>query len=191
MLDYSTTPRVNNATSQLSKVLTSTTTFWFLLGSMPVLTLSANGLPRVDISAWVLGSQMMVSIVNLGYVGSDARVSITLHEAAKSLSTTLWGWCYYIDFTSDGRWRRRLIGNEDVEFRGGLRVSEELIDPDVAEWRCKKVWIVLFPARGSQCQEPNSWILQLSQAITRHQYPPTSNTRSPKTFGPSSYLNGT
>jgi hypothetical protein len=91
MLDYSTTSRVNNATSQLSKVLTSTTTFWFLLGSMPVLTLPANGLPRVDISAWVLGSQMMVSIVNLGYVGSDARVSITLHEAAKSLSTTLWG----------------------------------------------------------------------------------------------------
>jgi hypothetical protein len=38
-----------------------------------------------------------------------------------------------IDFTSDGHWRRRLIGNEDVEFRGGLRVSEELVDPDVAE----------------------------------------------------------
>jgi hypothetical protein len=38
-----------------------------------------------------------------------------------------------IDFTSDGRWRRQLIGNEDVEFRGGLCVSEELLDPDVAE----------------------------------------------------------
>lgn len=117
MWDYPTTPGVNNATSQLSKVLTSTTASSFLLGSMPVLTLPVNGLPRVDVSAWVLGSQTMVSIVNLGYVDSDARVSITLPEAVKSLPTTLWG---------NGSW----VIDGEVLSKSGM----EGLEVDISSW---------------------------------------------------------
>jgi hypothetical protein len=121
MWDYPTEPGIATVSSLLSKVLTSPTVPSFLLGSVPVQALSVRGLPRADVSAWVLGSQMLVTVVNLGYIGSNAQGSINLPAATKSIAMTLWG---------DGSWvvDRQALSKSEIQ---GLEVDILLLELDL------------------------------------------------------------
>jgi ABC-type uncharacterized transport system permease subunit len=90
MWDYPTEPDLANITSALSKTLTSANVSSFLLGSF-VSALDVEGISRVDAASWMVGNQMMVSVVNKNYVGSPlANVSIALPGAA-SIGKVAWG----------------------------------------------------------------------------------------------------
>jgi hypothetical protein len=91
MWDYPTEPDLANVTSALSKVLTSNTVSSFLLGSFRA-QLSVDGLPRVDAASWIVGSQILISVVNKNYVESPmANVSITLPGIASKVEEAFWG----------------------------------------------------------------------------------------------------
>lgn len=91
MWDYPTEPGINNITSSLSRVISSATVASFLLGSFVQMDLPVSGLSRVDVAAWTVGSQMLVSVVSLGYVGTAGNVSVALPVAARGVNATLWG----------------------------------------------------------------------------------------------------
>jgi hypothetical protein len=57
-----------------------------VVGTLPVV-----GSKRVDVSAWVVGSQMLVSVVNLKYEDTNGLVMVQLPAVGKSLSSVLWG----------------------------------------------------------------------------------------------------
>ncbi len=91
MWDYPTEPDLVNVTSVLSKVLTSSTISSFLLGSFHSKP-EVIGLPRVDVASWIVGSKMLVSVVNKNYVESPvANLSITLASIAANIGDVFWG----------------------------------------------------------------------------------------------------
>jgi hypothetical protein len=91
MWDYPTEPDLANVTSALSKVLTARTVSSFLLGSFHS-QLEAAGLRRVDVASWMVGSKMLVSVVNKNYVDNPtANVSIALPDTAASVEEVFWG----------------------------------------------------------------------------------------------------
>lgn len=90
MWDYPTDPDLANVTSALSKVLSSTNTSSFLLGSF-VSTLTMDGMMRVDASSWTVGNEILVSVVNKNYVNSSmVNISIAL-PSATSVGQVAWG----------------------------------------------------------------------------------------------------
>ncbi len=92
MWDYPTEPDLANVTSALSKVLTSSTVSSFILGSI-YSQLEVDGLSRVDVVSWTVGTRMLVSVVNKNYVGSPtaANISITLPFIAANVRDIFWG----------------------------------------------------------------------------------------------------
>lgn len=89
--DWPTVPDIAAVTSQLAKVITVAPVSRFLLGSATNMKLPVKGQSRIDVSAWILNGQMLVSIVNMDYLASRNNVSITLPAAIASLSSTAWG----------------------------------------------------------------------------------------------------
>jgi hypothetical protein len=89
--DYPTEPGIANITGELAKVLTSSKISSFLLGSAPTMDLPVAGQSRIDVSSWTVGTQMLVSIVSLGYLDTAANVSISLPAEMSSLSEAAWG----------------------------------------------------------------------------------------------------
>lgn len=107
MWDYPSEPTLQNVTSALSKVLTVAPVSDFLTSTTPVMTLPVTGQSRIDVTAWTLGSQMLISIVNLEYIDSNANISITLPSAVSGISDVFWG---SADWTS----------GEDLIWKGGM-----------------------------------------------------------------------
>lgn len=91
MWNYPSTPSLQNITSTLSLLLTTTPISTFLTTSLPTQTLPVSGQSRIDATAWTLDSQMLVSIVNLEYIGSTANISITLPSAVSGVSEVFYG----------------------------------------------------------------------------------------------------
>ncbi|KAH6684292.1 hypothetical protein B0J14DRAFT_572569 [Halenospora varia] len=95
MWDYPTEPGIISVTGELSKILVGEEVTRLLLGNVTIGTLPVKGANRVDVSAWVLGSKMLVSVVCLEYGSKAGTASVQLPAVAKSVSSVLWG---------DGRW---------------------------------------------------------------------------------------
>lgn len=91
MWAYPTEPGIRDATGALSKLLTGQIVTPFLTQTNVEMELSVSGLSRVDASAWTLNGQMLVSIVSLGYLKSDASVSVTLPASVQGSGSVLWG----------------------------------------------------------------------------------------------------
>ena len=91
MWDYPSEPGIYEVTSALSKVLGSEVVGSFLLNSFVERTLPVVGSKRVDVSAWVVGSQMLVSVVNLKYENTAGLVTVQVPAVAQSVSSVLWG----------------------------------------------------------------------------------------------------
>ena len=91
MWDYPSEPGIYDITSALSKVLGSEIVGGFLLNSFVEGTLPVVGSKRVDVSAWTVGNQMLVTVVNLKYEDTVAVATVQLPAVAKSVSSVLWG----------------------------------------------------------------------------------------------------
>jgi len=91
MWDYPSEPTLQNVTSSLSKILTAAPISNFFTSATPIMTLPVTGQPRVDVTAWVLDSKMLLSIVNLGYIDSSSNVSITLPKDVSGMDKAFWG----------------------------------------------------------------------------------------------------
>lgn len=118
MWDFPTTPDLENATSRLAQTLTRADVTSLLLGASLSAGLDVAGQARVDAAAWVLGTQMLVSMVNLKYADSGSAVHVNLPTAAKGIREVLWGSC---DWT---------VGNGTLSKAGlqGLEVSLLMLD---------------------------------------------------------------
>lgn len=115
---YPTEPGIIAITSELSKVLVADTATSFLLGNSTLGGLHVTGNKRLDVSAWVLGSQMLVSIVNLEYGPTAGNVTVALPAAAAGVSSVLWG---------TGAWE---VANGGLSLAGmaGLQVDLLVLD---------------------------------------------------------------
>lgn len=91
MWDFPTEPGINNITSSLAKVVSGKQAAAFLTGSFPQMLLPVTGLGRVDVTTWIVGKQMLVSIVSLGYLKSAALVTISLPVSLAGSGVVLWG----------------------------------------------------------------------------------------------------
>jgi hypothetical protein len=91
MWDYPSEPGIYEVTSALSKVLGSAVVGSFLLNSFWEGGLAVEGSKRVDVSAWTVGSQMLLSVVNLKYESTAGLVTVQLPAKATSVSSVLWG----------------------------------------------------------------------------------------------------
>jgi hypothetical protein len=102
----------------LSKVLGSEVVGSFLLNSFLVGTLLVVGSKRADVSAWVVGGQILVSVVNLKYEITAGLVSVQLPVAVMLVSSVLWG---------SGNWT---VGNGAISKSGltGLEVDSLILD---------------------------------------------------------------
>ncbi|KAI9640524.1 hypothetical protein NHQ30_011270 [Ciborinia camelliae] len=85
---YPSTNSVNIGSGDLGKVLQSEPAMSFLFGTNAIKGL---GSLLLDVSAWIVGEQMMVGIVNGEYVDSEDQVTISLPENIISLNQTLYG----------------------------------------------------------------------------------------------------
>lgn len=91
MWDYPSEPEIYEVTSALSKVLGSEIVGSFMLNSFVQGILPVVGSKRVDVSAWTVGSQMLVSVVNLKYQDTAGLVIVQPPTAVESVSSVLWG----------------------------------------------------------------------------------------------------
>ncbi|QKX54849.1 uncharacterized protein TRUGW13939_01938 [Talaromyces rugulosus] len=93
MWDFPTSADILGATDALAAVLTSERVASFLVGTPIVQQLTVTGGERVDAAAWVMGDQMLISIINLNYGSIPGAVSVGLPEkrSVKSMASTLWG----------------------------------------------------------------------------------------------------
>lgn len=91
MWDYPTEPGIDNATSALSKIITSSAITNYLLSSF-VAAADVSGLQRIDVAYWTVNNNTLVSVVNKNYVDSpDATVTIDLPGKVGSVGQLLWG----------------------------------------------------------------------------------------------------
>ncbi|ESZ94908.1 hypothetical protein SBOR_4700 [Sclerotinia borealis F-4128] len=85
---YPSTESINIGSGQLGKVLQSEPAIDFLFGTN---TIKGLGSGLLDISAWIVGHQMMVGIVNSEYNDSEDEVTIKLPGSVVSVDQTLYG----------------------------------------------------------------------------------------------------
>jgi hypothetical protein len=97
MWDYPTTPQLNNLTSTLSQVLTSSTITSFLLGSTATSLSPTTTAPRIDIASWQVGNKVLISVVNMNYIDVDEEVRIVLEGKVSSAESVWWGEGWKID----------------------------------------------------------------------------------------------
>ena len=89
---YPTDPALEDIRSQLAKVLTAEGPTKFLLGA-DAMQLQVEGASDVDAAGWVVGGQMLVSIVNTAdaEVSNEVRVGIPGDVQVASVNEVLWG----------------------------------------------------------------------------------------------------
>ncbi|KAM3068640.1 hypothetical protein ACMFMG_011163 [Clarireedia jacksonii] len=88
---YPSTDEVNAGTGELGKVFQNSPAIEFLFGSHAIKGLRAKGSNLVDVSAWIIGEQMMIGIANGEYTSTSAQVTIALPTSASSVNRTLYG----------------------------------------------------------------------------------------------------
>ncbi|QSZ31400.1 hypothetical protein DSL72_000965 [Monilinia vaccinii-corymbosi] len=85
---YPSSDSINAGSGELGKVLQSEPAIDFLFGTNVIKGLGSG---LLDVSAWIAGDQMMVGIVNEGYLDSGDEVTIEFPAHVTSLSRTLYG----------------------------------------------------------------------------------------------------
>ncbi|KAF7916510.1 hypothetical protein EAE99_009692 [Botrytis elliptica] len=85
---YPSTDSANAGSADLGKVLQNSPALDFLFGTKAIKGLGSG---LLDVSAWIVGEQMMVGIVNGEYVESVDELSVTLPGNVVSLNQTLYG----------------------------------------------------------------------------------------------------
>ncbi|PBP17514.1 hypothetical protein BUE80_DR011265 [Diplocarpon rosae] len=89
---YPSTPEINVRSGELGRVLQSETGRGFLLGANAIKHLPVvGGEASVDVSAWIVGGQMMVGFASREHVDCTARVTIELPAPATSVEEVLYG----------------------------------------------------------------------------------------------------
>jgi hypothetical protein len=89
--EYPSTDEINVESGKLGNVLKTQPALGFLFGSNAIKGLPVDGEPLVDASAWIVGSQMLVSVASEEYVDFDSDITITLPQAAISVDQVLYG----------------------------------------------------------------------------------------------------
>jgi hypothetical protein len=89
---YPTSDLLGAAHGKLSKVVTASPVVDFLVGGDRPrrVEVSVCGIDVVDVAYWVVGKQMLVSIVNGGYVDINHTVTVAVPSATKIVGTP-WG----------------------------------------------------------------------------------------------------
>lgn len=115
---FPTTPELATANGQMAKVVTVAPVSTFLLGDQPT-GVTVKGHSLVDVAYWIVGKQVMVSVVNLDYADTTAEISIALPVSVSSIASQPWG--------SLG-WS--LVGNSSMQVKGlvGLATSMVILD---------------------------------------------------------------
>ena len=90
MWDWPTTTDLTSMTSQLSRMLSAQDVASFVLGAETV-PLTTSGAKRIDAAGWMVGGQMLVSVVFLQNDDSAAQITIKLPAAATSVASMQWG----------------------------------------------------------------------------------------------------
>ncbi|KAJ8071926.1 hypothetical protein OCU04_002230 [Sclerotinia nivalis] len=85
---YPSTDSVNVGSAALGKVLQTGPAIDFLFGTN---TIKGLGSGLLDVSAWIVGEQMMIGIVNGEYVDSKAEITIPLPGNVVLVNQTLYG----------------------------------------------------------------------------------------------------
>lgn len=80
MWDFPTEPGILAVTNKLASVLTSNAVEKFLIGAKLIGGLKVMGADRVDVTAWTLDDEVLVSIVNLDYSNIPSNVTVFLPE---------------------------------------------------------------------------------------------------------------
>lgn len=92
MWDFPTSQDILHTTDALAAVLTSKQVSHFLVSTTILPKLTVKGGYRVDAAAWIDGSRMLVSIVNLNYHQmGNITVQLPTDRPVKSVESTLWG----------------------------------------------------------------------------------------------------
>lgn len=91
---FPTTPDLTDVTSRLAKVLTSTCAEYLLRADVMIV----SGPGMLDVTAWMVGGSVLVSIVNSAYQNTTGPITLNLPAelVATSITSVLWG---------DGGWR--------------------------------------------------------------------------------------
>lgn len=88
---YPSSEPIQEIMGTIGKVLNTESVLNFVFGTYPVTKLPVQNGPLLDVSAWTMGSQMMVGIVNGEYVASTKKVTITLPTAVQSIDQVAYG----------------------------------------------------------------------------------------------------
>ncbi|KAK2016761.1 hypothetical protein LZ32DRAFT_668073 [Colletotrichum eremochloae] len=95
MWNYPATHELESVTSTLAGLFTDETVVEFLLGTQRTQNLVIEGADRVDASVWVdrTKRQALISIVNLGYEGTQGDIRVVLPEGVEvgKVVEVLWG----------------------------------------------------------------------------------------------------
>ena len=75
----------------IGQILQTSPVIDFVYGANPVSKLPVKNGPLLDVSAWTVGSKMMVGIANGDYVASSKEVTITLPATVESIAQTVYG----------------------------------------------------------------------------------------------------
>jgi hypothetical protein len=90
MWTFPTLDHLATANSLQSKVITKSPVLDLLTGTQPQ-ALSIPGHQLLDVAYWIVGSQALVSVVNLAYAETSSEISIQLPFDAAAISSTPWG----------------------------------------------------------------------------------------------------
>ncbi|KAJ6119692.1 hypothetical protein N7523_003972 [Penicillium sp. IBT 18751x] len=114
MWDYPTTNELSNITSKLSQVLASDQAARFLLGA-PTVPLRVTGHSKMDVSSWMVGGRMLISILALQTPSWSNTVTIELPGGASVIQEVLWG---------SGGWN---LDNGELVKEGGHALETDII----------------------------------------------------------------
>jgi hypothetical protein len=87
---FPTTTDLATAYSEMSKVVTVEPVLGFLTGSQPQ-SISVTGHPLLDVAYWLVGTQIMVSVANMDYATTSAKITIELPVSPTFIASSPWG----------------------------------------------------------------------------------------------------
>jgi len=88
---YPSTAALQTIMGTIGKILQTSPVIDFVFGANAVSKLPVTNGPLLDVSAWTLGSTMMVGIANGDYVDSNKEVTVTLPANVTSIAQTVYG----------------------------------------------------------------------------------------------------
>jgi hypothetical protein len=87
---FPTTTDLATAYSEMSKVVTVEPVLGFLTGGQPQ-SISVKGHPLLDVAYWLVGTQIMISVANMDYATTSAKITIDLPVSPSFIASSPWG----------------------------------------------------------------------------------------------------